>query len=123
MLNRKNNLKNETSEMTAEKPEAAEPETEAKDLEFAPGGETQPGTIEDREGYEAAIHSGTITEIPDRNIVFVGDGEPPLAMHGAFRCELPDAETQKRSFYHADASRIIKHFPKKYKRFQKLGDV
>ncbi len=60
---------------------------------------------------------------PKRNIIFVGDGEPPTALHGTFRCTLPDAETQKAGFYHEDARRIIQHFPKKYKRFQKLGDV
>jgi hypothetical protein len=96
----------------------------SEDLEFDKNSnELQPGTIEDREGYEAAIESGTIAEIPERNIKFVGTGEPPLAIHGAFSCTLPDAETQKRGFYHADARKIIQIFPKRYKRFQKLGDV
>lgn len=62
------------------------------------------------------------TEGPDRNIIFVGDGEPPLSIHGAFKAELPDAETQRAGFYHEKAREIIAHFPSRYKRFKRKGD-
>jgi hypothetical protein len=59
---------------------------------------------------------------PLKNIIFVGDGEPATAYHGAFKAELPDAEIQRRGFYHPQASKIIGQFPKKYKRFIRKGD-
>jgi hypothetical protein len=82
----------------------------------------QPGEIVDREGYEAAINDGSIGEIPERNIVYIGEGEPATAYHGAFKVTLPDAETQRRGFYHPQARQIIQHLPRKYKRFVKKGE-
>lgn len=83
---------------------------------------SQPGEIVDREAYEAAIHAGSIGELPPRNIIYVGDGEPATAYHGAFSVEMPDAKTQKRGFYHPQARQIIGHFPKKYKKFIRIGE-
>lgn len=82
----------------------------------------QPGEISDPEKYEAAIADGTLGEIPHRNIIFVGDGEPTTAYHGAFSVELPDPETQRKGFYHPQARSIIQQFPKKYKKFVRKGD-
>jgi hypothetical protein len=59
---------------------------------------------------------------PEKNIIFIGDGDPPLSIHGVLKAELPDAETQKRGFYHERAREIVSHFPRSYKRMVKLGD-
>lgn len=61
-------------------------------------------------------------DAPEKNIIFVGEGEPTTAINGIFKAELPDAATQKAGFYHPKAKEIIGHFPKKYKRFKKLGE-
>lgn len=57
------------------------------------------------------------------NIIFVGEGEPPTAIHGVFKTTLPDAATQRAGFYHPQARQIIRLFSKQYKRYQRLGDV
>jgi hypothetical protein len=59
---------------------------------------------------------------PDRNIIFVGEGEPTLEFHGAFKVKLPDAETQRKGFYHEKAAAIIQHHSKLYKKFVRKGD-
>ncbi|MEO5859178.1 MAG: hypothetical protein ABIR33_09545 [Pyrinomonadaceae bacterium] len=58
----------------------------------------------------------------DRNIIYVGKGDPATAYHGAFRVDLPDAETQRRGFYHPQARQIIQQLPSKYKKFIRKGD-
>jgi hypothetical protein len=57
-----------------------------------------------------------------RNIIFVGKGDAPASIHGAFKAALPDSETQKNGFYHENAREIIAHFPKMYKKFARKGD-
>jgi hypothetical protein len=97
--------------------------TSIDDLRFDPANsDPQPGIIENRERYEAGIHSGKIGEIPERNVVFVGKGDAPTSIHGAFKADLPDSDTQKRGFYHEKAREIIAHFPKMYKKFARKGD-
>ena len=78
--------------------------------------------IRGRQASRSASPAIEAVESDERNIIYVGDGEPATGYHGAFEIELPDAETQRRGFYHADASRIIRHFPKKYKKFVRKGE-
>ncbi len=107
--------------MRKKKSEAGSQKPEAKGILGKDKQDLQPGEIVDRDGYEAAIHSGSISEIPERNIIFVGKGEPATAYYGTFRVELPDAETQKQGFYHERAREIISQFPRKYKKFIRKG--
>jgi hypothetical protein len=98
-------------------------ELQPRDLE--PGemleeGET-PAGLESRPLAPSELGEGWEPE-PDRNIIYVGDGEPATEYHGAFKVSLPHAETQKRGFYHEQARQIIQQFPKKYKRFVQKGD-
>ena len=78
----------------------------------------------DLDGKDAVITEiGAPQPDPEKNIIFVGkDREPPLAFHGVFRAELPDAETQKAGFYHEHAGQIIAHRPRLYKRLKGKGD-
>jgi hypothetical protein len=57
-----------------------------------------------------------------RNIIYIGDKEPSTAYHGALRVNLPDAETQRKGFYHPQARQIIQHLPKLYKKFVRKGE-
>lgn len=98
--------------------ESAEP----TELTFAEDAAPQPGAIEDQQAYDAATASGQVAEINPKNIIFVGDGEPTMKIHGVFKAELPDAATQKAGFYHPKARQIIQLFSKQYKRFVRKGD-
>jgi hypothetical protein len=67
------------------------------------------------------------------NLVFVGKRtdredervfrEPPAKLtDGRDVFKMPDAETQLAGFYHKDAARIARVFPKLYKRIAEKGD-
>ena len=58
----------------------------------------------------------------DRNIIFIGSGEPPARIvDGDLLIDLPSAETQKTGFYNEYAGRITKAFPSIFKKFAKKG--
>jgi hypothetical protein len=88
--------------------------------EFSSAGLTPDPSSNGRQPGEVADEDKSVLD--PKNIVFVGEGEPPLALHGVFKAQLPDAETQRSGFYHEKAREIIQHFPSKYKRMVKLGD-
>jgi hypothetical protein len=57
-----------------------------------------------------------------RNIIFIGTGEPfPHFNTATEKVKLPDAETQKKGFYHEKAGWIIALFPQFYKVFKPKG--
>jgi hypothetical protein len=68
------------------------------------------------------------------NIVFVGRRElhgetaemdAPKSLRDGITefVDLPDSDSQKRGFYHPDANRIIRAFPRLYKSFVKKGEL
>jgi hypothetical protein len=60
---------------------------------------------------------------PERNVIYVDDKEPStLLRNGNTKYELPDAETQRKGFYHPQASELIRNYPSKFKRFKRKGD-
>lgn len=62
-----------------------------------------------------------------RNIIFVrrSGGEaaeaPRVIRDGGTVIELPDTDTQRAGFYHPQAARLIRAFPKSYKAFVEKG--
>lgn len=59
------------------------------------------------------------------NIKFIGTGQAPEIINdGSTTIVMPQASVQMSgAFYHSEAARICRLFPKKYKKFQKLGEV
>lgn len=61
--------------------------------------------------------------VDDRNIIHIAETEPTMLLrNGNTKYELPDAETQKRGFYHPEAIELIRRYPSKFKRFKRKGD-
>lgn len=68
---------------------------------------------------------------PEKNIIFVGRRSTPTGVNpgippktvtdGATSFVMPDAAEQLAGFYHAEAARIIRAFPKLYKSFISKG--
>ncbi len=64
-----------------------------------------------------------VEEVFQRNIIYVAETEPSIMLrNGNKRYDLPDAATQKKGFYHPEASELIRRYPSKFKRFKRKGD-
>lgn len=123
----------ETIDTTDAEKIAAYHDARASDAEFVNESDPQPGEIVDQEGYQAALDSGEIEEIPAPNIQFVGKRRqngvlvpmtaPVLLNDASVTIEMPSPEVQAKPFYHPDAVRIRNLFPKLYKQPVSKGEA
>lgn len=70
----------------------------------------------------SAVEETPVEKKPEPNIVFIGTGKAVTQINdGMTSMVLP--EDQSKPFYHAEAARLCRLFPNKFKRFQRLGEV